>query len=177
VKVQARITLPLDARRAIDELRARWNPERATGNPAHVTVAYHDEAPEAAVLIERVHLAAARTPPFSLEVGAAARFAPPAHGAFLTVADPARGVEAIRQLLLAPPFTRRRRFGLHVTLLHPDQGTRLDDAWPAFAALSPPGRFLVTQLEVVDADSAVLARAPLNGLPLPTSRPTPRRSP
>jgi hypothetical protein len=163
VKVQARITLPLDARRAIDELRATWNPERATGNPAHVTVAYHDEAPEATLLMERVRLAAARTPPFSLEVGVATRFPPPVQGAFLRVADPARGVEAVRALLLAPPFARRERFGLHVTLLHPDQGTRLEEAWPAFAALSPPGRFVVTQFEVVGPDNAALAVIPLAG--------------
>lgn len=161
VKVQARITLPPDARRAIDQLRARWNPERAAGNPAHVTVAYDDEAPEAALLIERVRAAAARTAPFRLELGAAARFPPPSPGAFLAVTDPTGAVEAIRQVLLAPPFARRERFGLHVTLLHPDQGMRLEAAWPDVTRLSPPGAFLVTQLDVVGADNSIVAVAPL----------------
>jgi 2'-5' RNA ligase len=161
VKVQVRITLPPDVRREIDRLRVAWNPERAAGNPAHITVAYQDEAPDPALLAERVRLAAARTGRFRLEVGPAGRFPPPVRGAFLAVADTSGRVAALRDGVLAPPFTRRERFGLHVTLLHPDQGERLEAAWPAFAALPPTGAFEVTEVEMVGPDNAVMAVFPL----------------
>ncbi len=161
MKVQARITLPPNTRHDVDQLRATWNPEKALGNPAHVTVAYQDEAPDAALLTKRLREAATRTPPFRLIVGTAARFAEPTRGAFLTVADPTGGVAALRDQILAPPFSRRCGFGLHVTLLHPDQGHRLEEAWPAFERLPAVGPFTVTHLQVVGPDNAVLAAFPL----------------
>ncbi len=142
-------------------MRVACNPERATGNPAHITVTYPDEAPAPALLTERVRLAAARTGRFRLTVGSADRFQPPVYGAFLAVADPAGGVAAIRDLVLAPPFTRRERFALHVPLLHPDQGERLEAAWPGFAGLPQVGEFEVTELRVVGPDNALLAVFPL----------------
>lgn len=168
MKIQTRITLPPDVRREIDRVRMACNPERAAGNPAHVTVAYQDEAPDPALLAERLHGVAARTRPFRLAVGQAGRFPPPARGAFPAVADPAGAVAAIRAQVLAPPFTRRERFGLHVTLLHPDQGERLESAWAAFAALPPAGEFEVTAIELVGPDNAVLAVFPLAQRPSPS---------
>lgn len=161
MKVQARITLPPDVRHAIDQVRMVYNPERAAGNPAHITVAYHDEAPNPVLLIERVRQAAYRIRPFHLKVGMAAQFPPPAIGAFLQVADPTGGVAAIRNVILATPFTRREQFGLHVTLLHPDYGGRLVEAWPAFTGLPLVGEFQVTEIQVVGPDNAVLAVFPL----------------
>lgn len=161
MKVQARIPLPPDVRREIDRVRLAYNPERAAGNPAHVTIAYQDEAPDPALLVERVRRAAAQIRQFLLAVGEPARFPPPVVGAFLPVADPTGGVASIRDVVLAPPFTRRGRFGLHVTLLHPDQGARLEAAWPAFAGLPPVGEFFVTELQVVGPDNAVIAVFPL----------------
>jgi 2'-5' RNA ligase len=161
VKVQARITLPADARREIDQLRTIWNPERATGNPAHITVAYQDEAPDPILLAERLQFAASRTPPFRLDIGAATRFPIPVRGAFLTIADPSNAVAAIRAFLLAPPFTQRERFGLHVTLLHPDQGARLETAWPAFAQLQTVDSFVVHEVQLVGPENEVLATFPL----------------
>ena len=161
MKMQARIVLPPDVRQDIDRLRAAWNPERATSNPAHVTVAYHDEATDPTLLAERLRLVAARTVPFRLSFGPAARFPGSAGGAFLTVADSSGGVAAVREALLAPPFTRRERFDLHVTLLHPDQGSRVESAWAAFECLSPVGGFEVTELQLVGPDNGVLAVFPL----------------
>jgi hypothetical protein len=113
------------------------------------------------LLVERVRRAATQIRRFRLAVGAAARFPPPVVGAFLPVADLTGGVATIRDVLLAPPFTRRGRFGLHVTLLHPDQGVRLEAAWPAFAGLPPVGEFAVTELQVVGPDNALLAMFPV----------------
>lgn len=175
MKVQARITLPADVRRDIDRLRAAWNPERATGNPAHVTVAYQDEAPDPALLAERLRRVAAQTLPFRLTVGPVMRFPGPAGGAFLTVADPSGFVAAIRAVVLAPPFTRRERFGLHVTLLHPDQGSRTESAWAAFEGLPPVGGFAVTELQLVRPDSGVLAFFPLAPDAEPGAAPDPAR--
>ena len=149
MRVQARITLPLDVRSEIDSLRTKWNPERAAGNPAHITIAYHDEAPDPSLLMERLHIAAARVTPFRLALGSAKRFPEPVRGAYLEVADHTGGVAAIREILLAPPFTRRDRFGLHVTLLHPDQGERLELAWPDLSNIAELGTFEVDELQMV----------------------------
>jgi hypothetical protein len=51
---------------------------------------------------------------------------------YLSVIDPSGAVSATRAVVLAPPFTRRERFGLHVALLHPDQGERTEAAGVAF---------------------------------------------
>lgn len=161
MKVQARITLPADVRQEIDRLRALWNPERATGNPAHLTVAYQDEAPDPVLLAERLRRVAAQTVPFLLMVGPVTRFPGPAGGAYLAVVDPCDRIAAIRAEVLAPPFTRRERFGLHVTLLHPEQGSRTESAWLAFEGLSLVGGFEVTELQLVGPDNSVLAVFPL----------------
>jgi 2'-5' RNA ligase len=110
---------------------------------------YHDEAPDPRLLAERLRLAAAQVAPFRLVIGSAARFAAPVRGVYLAVEDPTSTVAVVRDLLLAPPFARRSRFGLHVTLLHPDQGDRLEDAWPELSALSDAGSFEVSEVQLV----------------------------
>ena len=157
MRVQARITLPLDIRCEIDSLRTKWNPERAAGNPAHITIAYHDEAPDPSLLMERLRIAAARVALFRLALGLAKPFPEPDRGVFLDVSDPTGGVAAIREILLGPPFTRRARFGLHVTLLHPDQGGRLEHAWPDLSSLTELGTFEVTELQMVGSGQETLA--------------------
>lgn len=148
-RVQARIPLPESARGAIDALRMRWNPEVATGNPAHVTVVYHDEAPDPDLLRARLADACRVIAPFLLELGAVSRFAEPAAGAFLTVADPTGGVEALRRRVLAPPFAARARFGLHVTLLHPAQGARLAEAWAELSSVRGPAGFVAERVDLI----------------------------
>ena len=149
MRVQARITLPETLRAPIDALRMRWNPEVASGNPAHATLIYHDEAPDAELLRARLEAACEITPPFRVELGRAAGFRHPAAGAFLKLADPSDAVRSLRRQVLAAPFQARARFGLHVTLLHPAQGERLPEAWPAFAALESLGPFVVESIELI----------------------------
>lgn len=163
VKMQVRITLPAEVRRVVDGVRERWNPEKAAGNPAHATIVYQDEAPDADRLAVRVRAVAAETKPFVLELGTAARFPEPIRGAYLAVSDPTGGVSELRSRLLAPPFTSRSRFGLHVTLLHPDQGDRLESAWPVFAAITQLGAFHVTELQLVGLRNEVLLNVELGG--------------
>jgi 2'-5' RNA ligase len=163
VRVQARITLPESIRGGIDAVRARWNPERAAGNPAHLTIAYHDEAPDPRLLAERLRCAAERIAPFRLVLGSAMRFSDPVRGVYLAVEDPTSSVGAVRDILLAAPFTRRSRFGLHVTLLHPDQGDRLEEAWPEFSALPGVGSFEVRELQLVGPRNETLMAVGLSG--------------
>jgi len=149
MRVQARITLPEPLRGPIDDVRMRWNPEVATGNPAHATVVYHDEVSDPELLRARLEAACASMAPFRVELGAATEFRRPAQGAFLKLADPSDAVGSLRRRVLAPPFQARTRFGLHVTLLHPAQGERLAEAWPAFAAIESPGGFVVESIELI----------------------------
>jgi len=131
----------------------RWNPEVATGNPAHVTIIYHDEAPDLATLRSRLAAACRGTAPFDLSAGRALRFRAPLRGAFLEVTDALRHVQAIREAVLEPRLARSR-FGLHVTLLHPDQGERVEAAWPALSGLPAPGTFTVRTIDLVSGSAA-----------------------
>lgn len=148
LRAQARITLPADARAEIDAFRLRWNPEIAAGNPAHVTIAYHDEAADVDLLRARLGETCRRTAPFPLALGEAMRFAAPVRGIYLAVADPTDAIAPLRRALLAPPFRARDRFGLHVTLLHPAVGERTEEAWPALP-VAPRATFTVARVDLV----------------------------
>ena len=151
VRIQARVTLPEALRARIDAVRMRWNPEVATGNPAHFTIVYHDEAPDPAVLRARLAHACQQVSPFVVHLDGVARFPEPDRGAFLAVQDPSGGVAALRRLVLSPPCTPRQRFGLHVTLLHPGQGERLAQAWPELSAVAGGASFRVEHVELISS--------------------------
>jgi hypothetical protein len=168
MRVQARITLPEAARSEIDALRVRWNPELVTGNPAHVTVVYHDEAPDVELLRARLERACRTIAPFALALGTAARFPPPELGIHLAVADPTDAVGELRRRVLAPPFQGRERFGLHVTLLHPAFGARTAEAWPALSSVRRPDSFRIERIDVVTGTGA--ATETLESFPLGVAR-------
>ncbi|HVH07467.1 MAG TPA: 2'-5' RNA ligase family protein [Myxococcota bacterium] len=148
MREQIRITVPGGLRAEIDAIRERFNPELVRNNPAHATIVYHDELADPALLRERLAAAVAETEPFELEVGGARRFRQ-ATGAYLAVTDPTGAVERLRRAILAPPSTPRTRLMLHVTLLHPAFGHRLEEAWPAFAPLRFDRRFRVDVLDLM----------------------------
>ena len=154
MRVQARITLPEDLRADIDAARMRWNPELASGNPAHVTIVYHDEAPDPALLRSRLEHACRITAPFRLSLGAVESFAAPVSGAFVAVEDPTRGVEQLRRHVLAPPFSARERFGLHATLLHPAHGHRLAEAWAELESLRRRSSFVAERVDLISGRGA-----------------------
>lgn len=160
-RIQARIPLPARLVASIDPIRRRFSPAHARGNPAHVTLAYQDEAPDPHLLRERLRLAAARTPRFELSIGRTKRFEPPVSGAYLDVVDPAGVVAGLRDRLLAPPFSPRARFALHVTIVHPAEAALLSEAWPQLGTLVFPGSFAVEGLELVDGSNTVVTRFPL----------------
>ena len=72
-------------------------------------------------------------------------------------------MERIRSALLAPPFEARRRFALHVTLLHPRFGERLDAAWRELESLRVDRRFEVKGLDLLSGSRAGLS---YTGFPL-----------
>jgi 2'-5' RNA ligase len=158
VRIQARIDLSASLRGVIEPHRRRWNPERSVGNPAHVTVIYHDEAPSLVLLRERLAAVAAQLPAFELVVGAPRCFTPPARGVYLEVADPSGSVSGLRGQVLFEPFRARSGFGLHVTILHPDQGHRMGVAWPELAHLAPFGSMRVAEVALVGASNEVIER-------------------
>jgi len=165
LREQVRITLPRAVGAEVDALRERFNPELVPGNPAHATIVYHDEIDDLALLRERVAAAAAALGPFELELGAARCFQPPARGAYLAVCDASSVVQTLRRVILAPPSTPRTRLALHVTLLHPAFGRRLEEAWPELESLRFERRFRVTSLELISGnrDAITIASYPLRG--------------
>ena len=160
-RVQARIELSPSLRAAVEPYRRRWNPERAAGNPAHVTVVYHDEAPSSALLRQRLAAVAGTLGAFEIVVGAPRPFAAPVDGVLLEVGDPSGAIARLREQLLSPPFRPRARYGPHVTLLHPEQGHRMREAWPELSRAPAPGPMRVTELVLVDAGNGVIERFPL----------------
>ena len=149
VRVQARITLPDDLCGAIDAARMRWNPELASKNPAHITIVYHDEAPDPGLLRSRLERVCRGTAPFALCLGAVEKFSETESGACIKVADPTGGVEKLRRAILAPPFTARAWFGLHVTLLHPTYGFRLAEAWLELPSLQSGASFVAERIDLI----------------------------
>lgn len=153
VREQVRVTLPGGLRDQIDAIRSRWNPELVPGNPAHATVVYHDEAAHPARLRERLREVVASCGPFELAIGGARQFRMPPGGVYLEVFDPSGAVERIRRSVLEPPFTPRRHFALHVTLLHPRFAERLDAAWRELEPLRIDRRFRVEGLDLISGGS------------------------
>jgi 2'-5' RNA ligase len=165
VREQVRVTLPGALRDEVDAIRARWNPELVSGNPAHATVVYHDEATHPARLRERLHELVTGCGAFELEIGGSRRFRLPPGGVYLEVSDPSGAVDRIRRKVLEPPFAPRRHFALHVTLLHPRFASRLDAAWRELAALRLDRRFRVDGLDLMSGgrDGVSFAAFPFRG--------------
>lgn len=161
--LQARITLPAGWREPVEEVRLRWNPEKATGNPAHLTVIYQDELASGELIRDRLMEAAGSVQPFQLHVGVAARFNAPDCGAYLSVTDPGASVAAFRNKALRQPSRPRARFGLHVTVLHPSQGGRLEEAWADISGIPELGAFQVDAIEIVDEANRVVESVKLSG--------------
>uniref|UniRef100_UPI001C5F4D5A 2'-5' RNA ligase family protein n=1 Tax=Pseudonocardia nigra TaxID=1921578 RepID=UPI001C5F4D5A len=65
---------PLAVAAPLERLRTRWDPVMVARAPAHVTVAYPEEAADPALLERRMREAAAATTPFRLALGAVLHF-------------------------------------------------------------------------------------------------------
>jgi hypothetical protein len=95
-RIQVRITIPERVHAVIEPVRLRWNPEHCIRNSAHLTVIYHDEAPDKDLLSARLRTALHERGPFTIELGLADRFPGPDQGAYLTVVDPYAVVARLR---------------------------------------------------------------------------------
>lgn len=132
--------LPADAARQVEALRRASDPGMAAMVAAHVTVVYPEEAPDTALLVER--LRALSIPPFRLALGAPAAFTEERAGAGLHVVDLDGGWSRIRAGLLAAPF-RDLGHPPHVTVAHPRTAA---EARTAARAALPTGTWTVTEI-------------------------------
>lgn len=122
---------------------------------------YHHEAPLPGLLRERLAVAVSRLPVFELALGPPHRFQPPVAGVFLDVADPSGSITRLREQVVHEPFHSRTALGLHVTILHPDHGHRVLEAWPELSQLGPFGSMQVTEITLVDPSNEPIERLPL----------------
>ena len=87
-------------------LRRRWDPVMAARAPAHVRVAYPEEAPDLPLLAERMREAARSVPPFLLTLGDVTALDEGRGGVFVAVGD-GRGLGP-RTRAAAPPTVSPR---------------------------------------------------------------------
>jgi mutator protein MutT len=152
-----------DAARAVDALRADWDPAMLRICPAHVSVAYPEETVDEALLLARLEDAARETAPFTVGLGALAADDEGAGGVFAMIEDGVAALETLRDRLLLPPqgFAGHP---FHATIAHPRTSASPAACW----ALLRGGRLDVASLvtEVLftvtdDVRREVLARHPL----------------
>ena len=121
--------------------------------PAHVTVAYPNEAPSQDLLIKRVGASCAKVQPFRLRLGRTACFERPERGVYLEVADLERGYRALRDEILRPPFTGTA-FPPHVTLVHPRTSDRGRELWKCSRYQWCKSEFTAREVSITAFDGA-----------------------
>jgi 2'-5' RNA ligase len=159
----ATIFLPTEVAREAEAARARWDPVMAGRIAAHVTVAYPEEAPDVALLVERLREAAAGHPPFRLCLGDLDCYGRPEAGVYVRVEDVEGGYRRLREALLRPPF-QTHSFPPHVTLVHPRTSLLGPELWRSARTGWREQAFTVTAVAVTGFDGdrwAVLHRIAL----------------
>jgi GNAT superfamily N-acetyltransferase len=129
----------------------------------HVTLVYPQEASDPALLLERLRAAGRTTRPLRLRLGALAFEATPERGVFVTVDDLDGAYQALRAVLLRPPF-RPATFRPHVTIVHPRTSRRGRELWESGAYRPGPAEFTVATVALTAYDGArwiVAATVPL----------------
>jgi len=154
------LTLPS----ALADLRFRLDPRMARNAPPHVTIIYDDEAPDAALLQDRLREACSDFGPIALQLGGVDAFAPPAAGLYVaTEADPI--FDALRARVLALPFAGRGpAVRPHVTLLHPRSVADAPADWRDHAGSAIPFHAVVREVTIIQSEGgpwSVRARIPL----------------
>jgi GNAT superfamily N-acetyltransferase len=132
---------------------------------AHVTLVYPREAPDPALLLERLQAAGRTTRPLRLRLGTLALRGTPDAGVFVTVDDLDGGYRALRAALLRPPFSAAA-FAPHVTVVHPRTSRRGRELWESGAYQPEPAAFTVGEVSLTAYDGArwsVTATVPLAG--------------
>jgi 2'-5' RNA ligase len=124
----ATIFLPPRVAEPVEAVRREWDPLMAEQIPAHVTLAYPQEAPVAPLLVARLRAASATAAPFRLRLGTPSYFDRPEGGVYIGVEDVDCGYRRLRAEVLYPPF-RPAVFPPHVTLVHPRTSPRGREFW------------------------------------------------
>ncbi|MFC0673803.1 NUDIX domain-containing protein [Brachybacterium hainanense] len=156
-----------DAARAIDELRAVWDPVMRGVAPAHVTVVYPEETVDAELLLERAAHAADGTAAFDIRLGAFGCEDEGCGGVFVMVEDLAGGLETLRDRLLLPP-QRFSGYPFHATVAHPRTSPSPSACWTQLRGRGMDLSFTVRELlwTITDASThTVLERFALTGRP------------
>lgn len=100
--------------------------------------------------LERLNTVAASMPPLRLRASRTARWIVPAPGIFIVVDDPHGDLRRFREAVLG---AERASYRAHVTLLHRDSITRveqLEEAWAALGDIDLDLDFVVDELVVHD---------------------------
>ncbi|MEJ2885420.1 NUDIX domain-containing protein [Actinomycetospora aeridis] len=154
-----------DAARAVDALRADWDPAMLRICPAHVSVVYPEETVDEALLLERLEEAARETAPFAVRLGGVEADEDGAGGVFAMVEDGVPALETLRDRLLLPPqgFAGHP---FHATIAHPRTSPSPATCWSRVRggrldATSTVHEVLWTVTD--DVGREVLARFPLTG--------------
>ena len=124
----ATIFVPPQVAEPLEAVRHSWDPIMATQIPAHVTLAYPQEAPIVDLLITRMRVTSIATTPFRLRLGAVSYFDRPEGGIYVEVEDLDGVYGRIRATVLRPPF-QPITFPPHMTLIHPRTSSRGREFW------------------------------------------------
>lgn len=117
---------------------------------AHVTLVYPAELRRTDSLPRIAERVAARTPPFTAELGPAYFVGSPADGVFFRVRDVDGGIGGYRAAAIQPD--RMVDFPPHVTIVHPRTSDRGAAAWNELADLRLTLRFVVSEVVVTAPD-------------------------
>jgi hypothetical protein len=134
-----------DVTDAIERLRRRWDPVMAAIIPAHVTVVYPEEVSDEALLMSRVEPELANLRSFPLDIRGVFCEDGGRGGVFLRAHDRVGTLTAMRQGLLAAPFTPTA-FRYHATIVHPRTSDRGPEALAAMAHSPVVGSVIVSEL-------------------------------
>lgn len=104
------VALHLDgeAARAVDALRADWDPEMRRICPAHVSVVHPEETVDVALLLDRLGEAARETAPFTIRLGGLEADDEGRAGVFARVEDGVPALETLREVLWTATDATRR---------------------------------------------------------------------
>lgn len=124
----ATIFVPGHASDRVERLRRTWDPAMAYRVKAHVTLVYPREAPDPDLLSTRLSKAATHTEPFRLVLEGTDKWGEPPEGVYVRVQQPGCGWSALRELILAAPFSQED-VEPHVTIAHPETAKQPGEAW------------------------------------------------
>ncbi len=137
----------------------------AASIPPHVTLVYDDEAPDAALLLDRLCEVCATIPPVALQLGSVQAFEAPDAGLYVaTEAGPSFAL--LRAQVLTPPFAPRRAVRPHVTLLHPRSIAGAPADWRTQVGTSIAQTTIIREVTLLRSDGGtwrVQAEIPLAG--------------